>query len=162
MVANSYIEIRGNKMTHQEVLEKFKYKDGFLYNRKTSKRIGYKHHSGYLYTKVNYKHYAIHRLIYLYHNDQIISGYEIDHIDGSRDNNLIENLRCVSKNENQWNRRTAKGYSWSKLHKKWRAKIRVNKKEKCLGLHDNEEDARKAYLSAKEKYHNIKGINNEM
>jgi len=52
----------------------------------------------------------------------------IDHKDGVRDNNKIENLRDVTQQRNHFNRTTAKGYSWDKPNKKFRAHIKINKK----------------------------------
>ena len=80
---------------------------------------------------------------------------QVDHIDGDRLNNHIDNLRIVSNQENQWNRKQTKGYSWNKKQQKWIAKICVNYKHIHLGLHTTEEDARQAYIQAKLKFHLI-------
>ena len=105
--------------------------------------------------------FKLHRLIYWLHNpdwDIFDSSMEnhIDHIDGDKLNNNIENLRLVTNQENQWNRTKAKGYSRCKNSKKWRADIRLNCKNIYLGLFDKEVDAHNAYLDAKKKYHIIK------
>jgi hypothetical protein len=113
---------------------------------------------------INKKRYTIllHRLVYWLHNphwdifDSSIKNNSIDHIDGDRQNNNIENLRVVTNQENHWNRKNAKGYTWSKRDNKWESKITLNAKHIYLGIFDNEEDARNAYLDAKEKYHIIK------
>jgi hypothetical protein len=78
---------------------------------------------------------------------------QVDHIDGDRLNNNLNNLRWVTSTENKHNRRTAKGYGWHKQHNKWIAQIMVNKKMHYLGCYDTEEDARQAYLSAKKIHH---------
>lgn len=80
---------------------------------------------------------------------------EIDHINGVRDDNRIINLRSVSRSENQWNRTTAKGYSWNKRENKWQSQIKINKKVIHLGYYNIEQEARNAYLAAKEIYHKI-------
>lgn len=79
----------------------------------------------------------------------------IDHINGNKTDNRIENLREVTQQQNQHNRTTAKGYSWNKISKKWQAHIRLNNKGIHLGVFDKEEDARSAYLNAKDIYHII-------
>ena len=43
---------------------------------------------------------TVHRLVYETFVGEIPSGYEIDHINTIRDDNRIENLRCVSHKEN--------------------------------------------------------------
>jgi hypothetical protein len=80
---------------------------------------------------------------------------EIDHINGIRDDNRICNLRSVTRSQNQWNRTTAKGYTYNKVHKKFQAQIYINYKNKSLGLFETEEEARNAYLAAKQIYHVI-------
>ncbi len=52
------------------------------------------------------KHENIHRLVALTFIDNPNDHPDVDHIDGNRDNNNVENLRWVSKVENQANRIT--------------------------------------------------------
>jgi hypothetical protein len=77
----------------------------------------------------------------------------LDHINGIKDDNRICNLRSVTKQQNQWNRIKTKGYSYVKRDNKWRSTITVNKKYIHLGIYNTEQEARNAYLSAKEIYH---------
>jgi len=78
----------------------------------------------------------------------------IDHINGIKTDNRISNLRNVTKQENGFNTK-AKGYSWNKATSKWKAQIWIGSKNIHLGLFIQEEDAKQAYLNAKEKYHSI-------
>jgi len=144
--------------------ELFDYKDGHLIwngnirNHKTEgKKAGYVDKvSGYTRVSINNKPYSLHRLIWIYHNEEIPEDLQVDHINRERGDNRIDNLRLVSIQENAFNRYIAKGYSWSKRNNKWRSMIRINGKQTHLGLFDTESDARQAYLNAKEKYHAIK------
>jgi len=77
----------------------------------------------------------------------------IDHINGDKIYNHIDNLRITTPQGNNQNRKGVKGYNWSKRDKKWNAKITLNNKKIYLGLYNTEEDARQAYLTAKLKYH---------
>ena len=103
------------------------------------------------------KFYYYHRVIYKFHNRNWDMTYtpdnEIDHIDQCKNNNNIENLRVVNHSQNQQNKSITKGYYWNKKICKYKAQIMINNKKIHLGLHDTPEQARAAYLKAKEKYH---------
>ena len=77
----------------------------------------------------------------------------IDHINHTRDDNSIENLRVVTNQQNHFNRSGVKGYSWNKSHNKWKARIVIDGKEEHIGYFDKEEDAAAAYLEAKARLH---------
>lgn len=79
----------------------------------------------------------------------------LDHINGIKDDNRISNLRAVNSMQNQWNRNDMKGYFFRKDIQKYKAQIQVNGKRKFIGHFNTEEEARTAYLQAKEKYHII-------
>jgi hypothetical protein len=80
---------------------------------------------------------------------------QIDHINGVRDDNRIENLRAATNQTNSFNRRKVVGYTWSKDKKKWCAKIKLNGITHNLGCHDSQFDARQDYLKAKKELHKI-------
>ena len=102
-----------------------------------------------------------HRLVfYTYNHDFDIFRKStidnmIDHIDCDKSNNSIENLRVVTNQENQFNQKRAKGYYFNKKAKKWLTSIRLNGRSKHLGLFESEEEAKDAYLKAKEIFHII-------
>ena len=142
--------------------DNFDYKDGGLYwlkspagNVKAGDRAGAVNNRGYRLIGINDKLYLEHRLIYAYHNPNWDEENQIDHINGDRQDNRIDNLRVVTNQENQFNRPTAKGYYWDKHRKKWKAYIYVDGKMIHLGYFDYKTDARLAYVTAKKKYHII-------
>jgi len=105
------------------------------------------------------KKFRLHRIVYKAYNPSwdIMNGItdnSIDHIDGNKTNNNIDNLRVVTHQENQFNTK-AKGYYFNKQHKKWQAYICVDNKKIHLGYYETEAEAHQAYLTAKEKYHII-------
>lgn len=119
-----------------------------------TKNLGYKR----IQFLVNKKPYSLfaHQFAWYF-----VHGYcakEIDHINGIRDDNRICNLRSVTKQQNQWNQTKAKGYHYHKQRKKYRAQIGVNNKIIYIGHYSTEQEARAAYLEAKEKYHKIEEI----
>jgi hypothetical protein len=95
-----------------------------------------------------------HRLAWYLHYGHLPNN-SIDHIDGNRNNNKIQNLRDVTAQQNQWNHTKAKGYYWHKSSNKFCAYIKINGKMKHLGLFQTKQEARNAYLKAKEIYHII-------
>jgi hypothetical protein len=122
------------------------------------KVITNKKSKGYIMVKLDIegKIYFIraHRLAWLLHYGQLPDN-SIDHIDGNKSNNKIDNLRDVTHQQNHWNRTTAKGYTWNKNANKFHAQIQINGKKKHLGLFHTEQEARNAYLKGKEIYHVI-------
>lgn len=57
------------------------------------------------------KSYLAHRIIWILHNEFISDSCEIDHIDGNRRNNTIENLREVPRSINNRNHKMKKNNS---------------------------------------------------
>ena len=149
--------------------EKIKYiiERGITYDNKTGKIYGVrgkeysKHSSGYIQInttmiyKGNKKGISIyaHQLIYYIEYNKLVDC--IDHINGIRDDNRIDNLREVTNQQNSFNRHKAKGYYFNKRDNNFRAQIKLNRKTIYIGAYDNEIDARQAYLDAKKIYHII-------
>jgi hypothetical protein len=109
--------------------------------------------------ELNNKKYAVSRIIYhVFCNEEFDIDnplQEIDHINQNPLDNRIENLRVVSHTQNVWNRNYGKGVSYKININKWIARITVNKRTIHLGSFATEDEAKQAYLSAKEKYHII-------
>tara|TARA_B100000767_G_C19237260_1_gene317740 strand:+ start:59 stop:487 length:429 start_codon:yes stop_codon:yes gene_type:complete len=131
-----------------KVKELFDYKDGMLYWKKSNKLAGTKH-DGYTRIAIKGKKYLAHRLVWLMTYGTIPAHLQIDHINGDRSDNSINNLRLVTNQGNQHNQHNAKGYSWHKRLNKWHAKIRNNSIDKHIGYYTTECGAHLAYLFAK-------------
>ena len=104
---------------------------------------------GYIRIHIGGKKYRVHRLIMMAFVGE--SDQDVDHINRNKTDNRFENLRYCTRCENQWNRESvdnAKGYY--SFRNKWKATITINNKHKHLGLFEKEEDARQAYLDARE------------
>ena len=146
----------------------FNYKDGVLSwkikrrGTRLDKSAGGKRYDKYSCITIDGKQYLAHRVIYLYHNVDFnildISKFnQIDHINGIKSDNRIENLRVVTSQENHFNRHTNKGYSYEASRGKWRASIYAGGKGRIIGRYNTEDEAREAYLCEKRKLHIIKG-----
>jgi hypothetical protein len=148
-------------ITQTRLRELFTYrKDGFLVRKQNSSTAkagditnSLHKSTGYYRVSADGTIYDVHRLIYIYHFGAIPKKLEIDHINRTRNDNRIENLRLVTSSQNKCNVDNQKGYYFSKPEQKFRARISVDKKRISLGLYDTEEEAEKAYLAAKQKYH---------
>ena len=100
--------------------------------------------------KVTYEH----REIWEAHHGPIPDKMRIDHINGDKRDNRIENLRCVTNSRNLHNSLAYKGFSYHKKAGKWDARIMVDGVLHTLGLHETPVDARAAYLR---KYRELLG-----
>ena len=110
---------------------------------------------GYYRIMVNGKIYKAHRLAWLYVYGEWPKNY-IDHINGNPSDNRIENLRDVTRRQNQQNQKIHRqghlvGVSYSKPHKKWKSQIAINGRRKFLGLFETKEQAHEVYMKELEK-----------
>jgi hypothetical protein len=102
------------------------------------------------------KNYSIrgHRLAWFLHYGTLPIN-QVDHIDGDRSNNKIDNLRDVTSQQNHFNNTKAIGYRMQRTTGTFTAYIALNRKQINLGTYKTKEEARNAYLKAKEIYHVI-------
>lgn len=85
-------------------------------------------------------------------------GY-YDHIDRNELNNRHHNLRQCTYSQNSMNRGLQSnntsgitGVTWDKRQLKWKAQIKVNRKQINIGFFSNKEDAIRARLEAESRY----------
>lgn len=104
-------------------------------------------HRGYAWTQIGGARIAMHRLIMGRHD-----GEEIDHKDGNRLNNRIDNLRPCTKRQNQQNRSAVCGRSKFKGVRRdrgcWRAEIKVDGRKMHIGVYPTDRLAAQAYDEA--------------
>jgi hypothetical protein len=137
---------------------------GIVRNDKTDKIVNQISNSGgykFVFLKGDEKNYtkSVHRLLALTFINNPSNKPVVDHIDGVRDNNHINNLRWVTRNENcrnckhyVTNTSGIKGVTWHKKSNRWRAQISVNDKNIVLGNFKDIQDASKARKEAEIKY----------
>jgi len=113
---------------------------------------------GYLFCKVfrygSRYNIAAHRLAWFLYYGELPKNH-IDHIDGDRANNKIDNLRDVTQQQNTFNNSKAKGCYWHKRDKKFHTRIQIDGKTISIGYFNTEKEAYEAYIDAKNKYHII-------
>jgi hypothetical protein len=120
---------------------------GYWNYKYAGKLAGTMQNKGYVQISINYKCFLAHRLAWLITHGEWPPD-QIDHRDGDRTNNRINNLRLATNQENIRNSKTkvnntsgVSGVCFHNRRKKWRARIRANGKRINLGLFGLFEDA---------------------
>ena len=140
------------------------YREGELYWKDSRGRIkigtaaGTVNSAGYKITTIDSKKVLNHRIIFVMHN-----GYwpdYVDHINGDKLDNRIENLRACTQSENMYNQGInrcntsgTKHVRWNKHRSKWAVHMRISGRSTYLGLYEDRELAELVALEARNKYH---------
>lgn len=147
-----------NDLSPDWLREKFGYdpEKGRLTKAKSGKPIGWLHRTGYRYVTILGHHYKEHRLIWLHVYGEWPKD-QLDHIDGVRSNNRVDNLRDVDGSRNQWNKSGPNsnnstgflGVHFDARCKRFAAGIKVRGRRAHLGYFDTPQAASDAYQDAK-------------
>lgn len=124
--------------------EEFYYLDGEVFYKnltsgraKNHGRVGSHKKGEYVRVKIGGIRYPVHRIVWELFYGPIPDGMFIDHINGVKDDNRIENLRLATNQQNQFNRK-AKNVHWCRQTNQWRVSFTYSKKQTskrftCLG-----------------------------
>lgn len=154
-----------NEELLKECSHRLKYVDGELFWENPSARrthkgdlAGWEDNRGYRRLEIMGRSYMMHRLIFFIHH-----GYFpeiVDHIDGVKLNNKIENLREVTPSQSSCNIKTrfnsisgVKGVTWRKDRSRWIARITIRGKVYHIGSYKNVEDAEKGIQEKRSELH---------
>ena len=142
----------------------FDYRDGNLYYKEKvgkmtiGKKAGGYNKCGYYNIDINRVKYRLHRMIFLWHHGFLAP--EIDHINGIKTDNRIENLRASTKGQNLRNSKIRKnnssGYKnvyFDKKENKYIVELRTDGKCKRIGRFKDLELADLVAQEARNKYH---------
>ena len=151
----------------EKLHELFEYRDGKLFwkvDRKAvkckGKEAGSLQHTGYrtIHTKELGGHMPTHRVIWFMHHGEWPEV--VDHINGDKSDNRIENLRAATRAQNSQNiailpsnQSGVKNVSWRNDTKKWRVTLAVDGKKMSFGHYDDLELAQLVAYEARCKYH---------
>jgi hypothetical protein len=145
----------------------FTHSDGKLYWKKVAhpskqylvgQEAGSIHKTGYRHITWRGKVHKAHRLIFMLHHGYLPK--EIDHINGDRSDNRIDNLRAVTRSENQCNRgvlaNNTSGYpgvSWHKKSNAWLVRVMKDGKTRLQMYFKDLELAALVASEARDLYH---------
>lgn len=152
-------------ITQERLKELFDYQDGALIRRKDGRSaviaMGTKRYER---VTVDSKIQSLHRMIYLWHHGYLPKT--LDHIDGDRANNKIENLREATQHQNCLNRKhqtTSKSpyknvylqppTKNAKWKRNWVVSLNVAGKRKYIGSFEDLELADLVATEARDKFH---------
>jgi len=151
-------------LTQSQLLEVFDYRNGqLLWKRSTGRVSAYSEAGaigkrGYRHVRFMGKSYLAHRLIYLMIKNEL--PIQIDHIDGNKLNNRIENLRSSTQSENRMNavrstlnKSGVKGVCWSRSNRCWHVQVKKGKKNVYSGFFADLEFAELVSVEARNKHH---------
>lgn len=125
------------------------------------KKAGHPNGLGYITVCIDQHRYKAHRLAWFYYYGKW-PDHEIDHINGVRNDNRIENLRDVPRSINGRNCKISHrnksgviGVTFNRAVKKWHAQIYQGGKNRHLGLYNRKIDAVRVRKEAESKlgYH---------
>ncbi|RHZ96465.1 HNH endonuclease [Cereibacter sphaeroides] len=118
--------------------------------------LSWKNQDGYLCGNIDSVLYQAHRIIWKMQFG--VEAEEIDHINGVRDDNRLENLREVTRSINMHNiyvrgdnKSGTTGVCWAEDRKAWRAYIDVDGKRRFIGRFDSIAAAVAARKAAEER-----------
>ena len=132
-----------------------------LYQNSADVEAGYILPNGYKYAYVGKRLITVQRLVWMLHHGDP-GGLDIDHIDGNKLNNKIENLRAVTRSQNNQNRRAAQsnnetsgvmGVHYDKSRRKWAASLNVGGTKVFFQRFNTKQEAIEARAEAVRKHH---------
>ena len=148
-------------LTKEYLHQIFEYRNGGLFWKINKQKIQAGNKAGtvsysrpYVRITLNGKKYQEHRLVFLMFNGFLPK--QLDHINGLKNDNRIENLRICTQSQNQFNikpKNLCKNVSVYKKTGKWQVQLKINQKTIHFGYFDDLELADLVAHEARDKYH---------
>jgi hypothetical protein len=147
---NITIEMLTDRLECDTATGVFKWKPHPKNVKHMGKDVGRVSNTGYVQIGLDGGYISAHRMVMIFAGFDV-TGKFVDHINGIRTDNRLENLRLVTSKENGQNQRMPErntsgvcGVTWHKKVKKWQATIKEGKTLHYLGLFSDLDEAKKA------------------
>lgn len=156
-------------ISQSKVQELFEYREGCLFwtaksgarsHIKIGQKAGGWASGGYETVSISGKRYFVHRIIYIYHHG-VMPKY-VDHINGKKNDNRIENLRPANHSENMCNAGIYKNNSTGikgvfkrSSSDMYFVQVRKNNKNYYLGSYEDLELAELVAIEGRNKLHGL-------
>lgn len=120
------------------------------------KRVGSIGTRGYVRVYFGGRYYAGHRLAWFYATGEW-PDKDVDHINGIRHDNRLCNLRAATRKQNKenmtvtWSASGARGVTWCKKRKAWKAQVRHNQRQHNLGYFSDLQAAAEAAKAGRDR-----------
>lgn len=136
--------------SQEDLLKVFRYNQTIGLLTRNGAAAGHKRSKdGYICVGFRRHQYLAHRLIWVMVHGVIPTGMQIDHSNGVRDDNRLENLRLVDRSGNarnqkmHWNNTSgASGVTWHAKVNKWQAQVKIGNCNHYLGLFKDLDEAK--------------------
>jgi hypothetical protein len=148
-------------LTKEYLHQVFEYKNGGLYWKINKQAICVGNKAGtidylrpYVRITLHGKRYQEHHLVFLMFTG--VLPKQIDHINGIKNDNRIENLRLCTNSQNQYNtkpKNLRKNVSFYKRIGKWQVQLKINQKTLHFGYFEDVELADLVAHEARALYH---------
>lgn len=139
-----------SRLGFDELNRLFRYEDGHLYWRvdrhcvKAGARVSTIDRQGYVVATHLGVQYMVHRVVWLLHHGVWPQG-QIDHVNGIRHDNRIENLRDCTVAQNAMNRAPKRGHLKGVTRHPGTGKFMAQIQGGYIGLYATQEEAARAY-----------------
>lgn len=153
--------MKPNNIKKEELQKVFEYRNGGVWRKEYIDKLNRvckstlvrstANSAGYCLVRFKGQGVYLHRIVWILNYGDIPENTYVDHINGNKIDNRLENLRLVSHRVNHWNRKKHRegklpGCYFDNTRKMYHAQVWLNNRLKFLGYYPTELEAHNAYI----------------